>query len=79
MINTIEAADILRKKNPEIKEITECKDYGTDYLFVAFETDDHRNEIDPFYLVDKNNGKVRNYTIAEDTNRFFSAKSLKFE
>lgn len=78
MINTIEAADILRKKNPEIKEITECKDYGSDYLFVAFETDDKRNEIDPFYLVDKYNGKVRNYTIAEDPVKFFSAKNLKF-
>lgn len=78
MISTIEAADILRKKNPTIKEITECKDYGSDYLFVAFETDDKRNEIDPFYLVDKNNGKIRNYTIAEDPSKFFSAKSLKF-
>lgn len=78
MISTIEAADILRKKNPTIKEITECKDYGSDYLFVAFETDDKRNEIDPFYLVDKNNGKVRNYTIAEDIDKFFSAKNLKF-
>ena len=78
MLNLLQAEEAL-KKAIDIKEIKECKDYGTDYLFVAFKTDNfikQSREIDPFYLVDKNTGKVRPYTIANDINRFYSSKNI---
>jgi len=71
-----EALNKLKKELPTIKTVKECRDYGKDYLFVAFETDTPNKEIDPFYLVGKNNGQVRKYNIAEDTNRFFNAPIL---
>lgn len=73
-----EAAKILKNKIKEIKMIKICKDYGKDFLFVAFQTDTPDKELDPFYLVGKIDGKVRKYNIAEDANKFYSAPSVKF-
>lgn len=78
MLNLSQAEAAL-KKAVDVKEIKECKDYGTDYLFVAFKTDNfikQSREIDPFYLVNKNTGEVRPYTIANDVNRFYSSKKI---
>lgn len=73
-----EAVEILKDKVKEIKTIKICKDYGKDFLFVAFQTDTPDKELDPFYLVGKTDGKVRKYNIAEDTNKFYSSPSVKF-
>ena len=71
-----QAASILKNKIKEIKTIKECRDYGKDYLFVAFVTNTPDREIDPFYLVGKNGGDVRQYNIVEDTNKFYNAPIL---
>lgn len=76
MISVQEASNILKKELPTIKVIKECKDYGKDYLFVAFETNTPDKEIDPFYLISKNGGPVRKYNIAENVGKFYSAKTL---
>lgn len=76
-MNTAEASKKLKEKVKSIKTIKECRDYGSDYLFVAFETNTPEDEIDPFYLVNKTTGNIRKYNIAEDTNRFFNSTILK--
>lgn len=65
---------LISEINP--KKIDSCKDYGQQYLFTAFITDDSSNEIDPFYLVNKITGKVMPYTIAEDPDKYYSAREL---
>lgn len=76
MVDIKEAVTALKNRVKTIKSIKECRDYGSDYLFVAFETDTPNKELDPFYLVNKNTAIVRKYNIAEDTNRFYNAKIL---
>lgn len=76
MINIKQAENALKNEIKGIKEIQNCKDYGSDYLFVAYKTNDKLKEIDPYYLVNKNTGSVRSYTIAEDPSKFYSSKSL---
>ena len=73
-----EASKKLKEKVKSLKTIKECRDYGKDYLFVAFETNTPNDELDPFYLVDKNTGNIRKYNIAEDTNKFFNSTILEF-
>lgn len=73
-----EASKILKNEIKGIKTIKICKDYEKDYLFVAFETNTPNNEIDPFYLVDKNTGKVRKFNIAGDTEKFYNTPNIEF-
>ena len=73
MVDIKEAMTALKNRVKTIKVIKECRDYGSDYLFVAFETNTPESEIDPFYLVNKNTAVVKKYNIAEDTNKFFNA------
>lgn len=73
-----EASNKLKNEMKEIKTIKECRDYGKDFIFVAFETDTPDVELDPFYLVNKNTGDIRRYTIAENPSKFYSAPKLKF-
>jgi hypothetical protein len=54
--------------------IASCKNYKTDYLVTAFKDP---NELDPFYLVNKVDGSVRRYTIAEDPARYYQTPEAK--
>lgn len=60
-------------KDPDIT-IASCKNYKTDYLITAFKTPE---DIDPFYLVNKTDGFVRRYTIAEDLVRYYDTPEVK--
>ena len=73
-----EASNKLKNEMKDIKTIKECRDYGKDFLFVAFETNTPDIELDPFYLVNKNTGDIRRYTIAENPGRFYSAQKIDF-
>lgn len=73
MIDVKEAIMALKNSVKDIKTIKECRDYGKDYLFVAFTTDTPTKEIDPFYLVNKTTAAVGPYSIFEDTNKFYNA------
>jgi hypothetical protein len=71
-MSPIEAINIIKKMNKRLK-IVSCKDYGDDYIITAYENED---DLDPFYLVNKKTGKIEPYTIAEDPNKYYSAKEL---
>lgn len=72
MITIDECVAAFKKHNPKAK-IVSCKDYGDHYLFTIYESPD---DIDPFYLVNKNTGVVENYTIATNPDRYYRAKEL---
>lgn len=69
-----EAVDIVKKSNSSLT-IDCCKDYGTDFLITAFENSD---DMDPFYLVNKRDGSVRGYTIAENPTRYYNTPNVKY-
>lgn len=71
-MSPIQAVNIIKKKYPNLKVVS-CKDYDGDYLVTAYETEE---DLDPFYLVNKSTGEIEPYTIAEDPNRYYSAKEL---
>jgi len=72
-----QAADILRKAKPDVN-IINCCDYGKEFLFTA-PKNGSKNDIDPFYLIDKNTGAITGYTIAEDPDKYYSAKDVNFD
>lgn len=78
-MEVVEAFGKLKEKVKTLKDITECRDYGNKFIFVAFETDDHENEIDPFYSVDKRTGDVKKFDISGDPGKFFSSPTLNFK
>ena len=67
-----DAVEIIRKAYPEL-EVSSCKDYGADYLVTA-----HRspNDMYPFYLVNKTDGFIRPYSIADNPSRYYNTKDL---
>lgn len=67
-----EAINLLKNYNHNLK-VESCKDYDEYYLITAYETEE---DFDPFYLVNKSTGEIEPYTIAEDPNRYYSAKEL---
>lgn len=69
-----EAVNKVLSENNNLKAQS-CKDYGTDYLVTAYENDD---DMDPFYLVNKRTGSIRNYTIAENPSRYYSTPDVKY-
>lgn len=71
------AAELLKKYNPKL-DIQECRDYGSDFIFVAPAKDDESN-IDPFYLVNKVTGRVHPYTVAENPSKFYASRSHKWQ
>lgn len=73
MITIQEAINNVKKQNPKLK-IVSCKDYNTDFLITAFENED---DMDPFYLVNKKTGSIRNYTIAENPDKYYNTVDLK--
>lgn len=58
---------------PDVTVIS-CKNYGADYLVTAFKDPD---DMDPFYLVNKLDGSIRYYTIAENPARYYNTPDLK--
>ena len=74
MLSAIEAAKKLLSSNPNLT-ITACRDYDTDYLFTAFRNE---KDLDPFYLVNKQTGKVEAYTIAKNPQKYYSSKTMSF-
>ena len=67
-----DAINTFKKSNPDVN-IVSCKDYGTDFLITAYKTKD---EMDPFYLINKNNGSIRNYTIAENLTKYYDTPDI---
>lgn len=72
MITVEQCVESFKKSSPKIK-IVSCKDYEDYYLFTAYVNDD---ELDPFYLVDKESGDIYPYTISEDPSKYYNAKEL---
>ncbi|MCR5593871.1 MAG: hypothetical protein K6F79_09035 [Saccharofermentans sp.] len=60
------------KEYPSLK-IVSLKDYYNAYLITAYKTPD---EMDPFYLVDKTDGFIRRYTIAENPSKYYDTKDI---
>lgn len=60
-------------KIPSGLKIVSCKDYGNHYLFTAFKDE---READPFYLVDKDFGIVRPFSIAGNAEMFYSMPEI---
>ena len=67
------AVELFKAEYPSLK-IRSVKDYKTDYLITAFNDPD---EQDPFYLVNKTDGFMRRYTIAEDPARYYDTPDIK--
>ena len=73
MITVQDCVTQLEKADPKMKVIS-AKDYGSDYLLTY--TYDGGTSLDPFILVNKQSGKTSEYTIAEDPEKYYSAKEL---
>lgn len=71
-MTSTEAINVIKENYPKLKVVS-CKDYGNEYLVTAYKSED---DLDPFYLVNKSTGEIEPYTIAEDPNRYYSAKEL---
>lgn len=67
------AVELFKAEYPSLK-IRSVKDYKTDYLITAFNDPE---EQDPFYLVNKTDGFIRRYTIAEDPARYYDTPDIK--
>lgn len=74
MLNVVDAAKKLIEMDSGLT-ITQCRDYDSDYLFTAFRNE---KDLDPFYLVNKETGKISSYTIAKDPKRYYSSKTISF-
>ncbi len=70
---TIDECIAAFKQNNAKAKIVSCKDWGDHYLFTIYESPE---DIDPFYLVNKETGSVEHYTIAEDPSKYYSTKEL---
>ena len=72
MMSAREAMTSLLEYDSKLK-VASCKDYGKDWLFTAFTQE---NDVDPFYLVNKETGKIAHYTIAENPQKYYSSKNV---
>lgn len=70
------AAERLMNYNPNL-DIQSCKDYGLNYLFTAFIKGD-KNNWDPFYLVNKITGIVSDYSIIDNSDKYYRTKEIPF-
>lgn len=64
----------LEKFDPNLS-VTSIKDYGTDYL-VTYLYKGKDDIPDPFFLIDKENGNISSYTIAEDPAKYYSTSDI---
>lgn len=74
MITVEDCVSQIEKSNSRIKVVS-VKDYGSDFL-VTYTVDGKDDATDPFILVNKSDGKTQEYTIAEDPDKYYSAKEL---
>lgn len=65
----------LEKFDPNLS-VTSVKDYGTDFL-VTYLYEGSDRVPDPFLLVNKKNGNISSYTIAEDPARYYSTPDVE--
>jgi hypothetical protein len=73
MINAREAADLLVKTHPHLTVET-CALYDKEtYLFEAVESKEDVDYADPFYLVNRNNGSIRQISPLENLQKFMTA------
>lgn len=64
----------IEKINPDLV-VKSVKDYGNSFL-ITYLYKNNENTPDPFLLVNKRDGKVSNYTIAEDLNKYYSTPDI---
>lgn len=74
MITVEDCVSQVEKADSKIKVVS-IKDYGSDFLLTC-SYDGKDNTMDPFILVDKKTGETNAYTIAEDPDKYYSAKEL---
>lgn len=70
-----EAANSILKEFPKY-EILGCYDYDTEYLF-SITPKGQESYNDDYFLIDKNNGNIKEYAILNDINRFNKITSDK--
>lgn len=68
MIDINRALDIIKKQFPEVKP-SKVYMYKNDYYMIVGETSG-KKQIDPFYLVDRGNGRYRQLNPLEDMAAF---------
>lgn len=65
----------LEKSDPNLSVIS-IKDYGTDFL-ITYLYKNSDEAPDPFLLVNKKDGTVKSYTIAENPAKYYSTPDIK--
>ena len=70
-----QAIAIVTSGRPNL-QVVSVKNYQSDYLVTAFED---QEELDPFYLVNKANGSMRKYTIADDLDRYYNTPDVEIK
>lgn len=74
MVTVEDCVTQMEHDDPKLTVVS-VKDYGSDFL-VTYSYEGVDELPDPFCLINKSTGKVEAYTIAEDPDRYYSAKEL---
>ena len=73
MISAMEAADLLKKKHPNLT-IATCALYDKEtYLFEAVENKEDVDYNDPFYLVNRKTRTIRKFSPFENLQKYLKA------